>query len=142
MHNRADFSRQDRRPSGVEDLSWEELVRILNNTEWQPQPMGEWCEDYAEDILEGFGVHHIAGTQYILHEGTNSTICHCREGVFSFGLEFEYGCMLSKTVRGTLRYIQTPGAKSLGPIRATGQTYNINGQDLFDPNRKGEIKCE
>lgn len=47
--------------------------------------------------------------------------------------------MLSETVHGALKYIQTPGARSLGPTRASGQTYNIDGQDLFDPNRSGKL---
>lgn len=121
------------------DLGWEEFEEGLVGTEWEPQQTGEWCEDYSEQILGGFGVHHIEGTQYILHDSTNSTICRCQEGVFSFGPEFEYGCMLSKTVRGALKYIRTPGARSLGPMRARGQTYNINGQDLFDLNRSGKL---
>lgn len=105
------------------DLSWTDLMDSVVGTGFQPMGLGSFCESYASEIYEGYELTHVEGTQYIWHHGTDSTICLCKEGVFSFGLEFESGYLISRTIRGALRYMKTPGVDPEGPQRDYGSGY-------------------
>lgn len=67
----------------------------------------------------------------ILNTDTDTTVSLCAGGVYGFGLQFEYGYLISKTNRDALDYMLN-GSDPKGPTRRGGTLYDVTAPDIYE----------
>lgn len=118
------------------NITWSELTKKLKETPWQPLGGAESGTDtsrtYANHVFNRFGLSHIEHTGFLWHRFSATIVCLCYEGVFMFGAEFEYACLVAKTCRRALGYMLDVDIGCEGEVRAGVERYCREGVESFD----------
>lgn len=78
-----------------------------------------------------FGLTYTPGTRYIRDYASDVTIARCEDGVYGFGLEFDFAFLVSRTNRGALEWMGRIDSPPEGPTRPHGVSYDVLGDDVF-----------
>lgn len=119
---------------GVWEITWEELIERLSDTDWQPLEDGpsisRTSEVYAVFMNRAFGLQKVGATRWLCSDETSHLVCLCQQGVFMFTAEFELGCLIARNCNGALEFMRRGGiCGRSGPMRAAGQPYDFCGED-------------
>lgn len=126
---------------GVREITWEELVERLSDTDWQPLEDGSsisrTSEEYALFMNRAFGLQKVRATRWLCSDETSNLACLCQEGVFMFSAEFEFGCLIARKRNQALEFMRGGAMCGReggicgreGPMRAAGQPYDFCGED-------------
>lgn len=131
---------------GVWEITWEELIGRLSDTDWQPLEDGlsisRTSETYALFMNRAFGLHRVGATRWLCSNETSELACLCQEGVFMFSAEFEFGCLIARKCNQALEFMRNGGICGReGPMRAAGQLYDLCGEDECEDGLH-EVKFE
>lgn len=122
------------------EICWAELVEQLRCTEWQPLEIvmpafGAASRTDALYLNRAFGLHKVRATKWLCNARSNYLACLCQEGVFLFGAEIEFSCLIAKGLTKALRMLLgSDFNRREGPIRAPGQPYDLYGEDELEDN--------
>lgn len=83
----------------------------------------EFDTEWAECILDDFGLHHRKGTRFIFENGTDGHIGYCEEGVFAFSMDWESARLISDTLEGALVFLTNHGTLGQGKWKDAGEPY-------------------
>lgn len=78
-----------------------------------------------------FGLAHTPNTQYLRDYASDITIARCSDGVYGFGLEFDFGFLVARTNKGALEWMGSVGSPPQGPTRPAGSPYDVAAEDVF-----------
>lgn len=125
------------------DITWKELIEGLAYTNWQLLEAGtsisETSRTYALHINRAFGLHKVRATRWLCSDKTGQLVCLCREGVFMFGAEFEFGCLVARGRSQALGFLLGGSISGReGPARAAGEPYDFYGEDQIGEDQLGD----
>lgn len=128
------------------EIGWVELVERLRCTEWQPleavMPAFGTSRTNALYLNRAFGLHKVRTTKWLCNARSNYLACLCQEGVFLFGTEIEFSCLIAKRLTKALRMLLgSDFDRREGPIRVAGRPYDPYGEDELE-DRLDQDECE
>lgn len=126
------------------EICWVELVERLGCTEWQPLEVviPAFGASGTDALARDFGLHKVRTTKWLCSARSKYLACLCQEGVFLFGAEIEFSCLIAKRLTEALRMLLgSDFDRREGPIRVAGQPYDPNGEDELE-DKLGQDECE
>lgn len=114
------------------DIQWNILLDDLAGTGWKPIPAdSSYCSQYRVIIKTQFDLESRLHFSYVRDYGSDLTIARCLDGVYAFGLEFDFCFLVARTNRGSLKWMKNPSSPPQGPTRPAGSPYDVNADEVF-----------
>lgn len=114
------------------DIQWNILLDDLAGTGWKPLPAdSSYCRRYPVIIKTQFDLESRLHFRYVRDYGSDLTIARCLDGVYAFGLEFDFCFLVARTNRDSLKWMKNPSSPPQGPTRPAGSPYDVDAEDVF-----------
>lgn len=125
---------------GEWEVSWLELIEELRYSEWQPIEIARSASGPSRTdpwyLNRAFGIHKVRATGWICNTRTSHLACLCQEGVFMFGADLEFCCLIARRLNKALGILLGGDfCGREGPIRIVGQPYDFYGEDELEENK-------
>ncbi|KAL0639446.1 hypothetical protein Q9L58_001474 [Maublancomyces gigas] len=119
-------------PDTDTDISWDLLCFLVTSPPWTVLTSScPFVRQYGVLIEEEYHLKHIPETSYIRSYTSDITIARCEDGVYGFGLDFDFGFLVARTNKCALEWIRNPSAPTIGPTRRAGDAYDAEAEDVF-----------
>lgn len=114
------------------DISWSRLCSLVSSPPWTVlKNTCPFVRQYSGLIEEEYHLKHTPETSYIRSYMSDITIARCEDGVYGFGLEFDFGFLVARTNRCALEWMRNPSGPAVGPTRPAGDAYDVEAEDMF-----------